>query len=78
MSKAKKPKWTPDEQHAIDVLRALAKDWPASLLLVSAASTLIVCRPEEFDAAMKRGGLNAGGLRYERIHGIPNDGGDPW
>lgn len=66
---------TAEERKAIASLERLAKRWPDSLMLFSAASSLVVVRPEwsrRADQTMTEDDVLA------RIYGIPNDGGDPW
>jgi hypothetical protein len=62
---------TLEELGAIHALERLAKRWPPTLKLFSAASRLIVCPNDDRDQPWP--------LDYELAHieGIPNDGGDP-
>lgn len=70
---------TDEERRAVASLKRLAKKWPKSLTLFSAAGSLIVIR-----TGTERGAGSGSGevlspddvLAY--IDGIPNDGGDPW
>jgi len=72
MTESTEFEWTPEEAKAILQLETLASDWPQSLMLISAAGSLVVV-------------LTADHCEDERIvedravdiHGIPNDGGDP-
>jgi len=72
MTESTEFEWTPEEAKAIRGLEKLAKEWPKSLMLISAAGSLVVV-------------LTADHCEDERIiedravdiHGIPNDGGDP-
>lgn len=63
------------EAQAIAALERVAKRWPRSLQLFSAAGSLLVVRNGwgvGGDARMTDDDVIA------RITGIPNDGGDPW
>jgi hypothetical protein len=69
------PEPTAEEQKAIDSLGRLAKRWPKSLTLFSAAGSLVIVRTDrvrEADSRMAEDDVLA------HIYGIPNDGGDPW
>ena len=63
------PLWTHEELLAIKALQRVARKWPQSLKLFSAAGSLIVIHTEDqmpFSLERTWG-----------ILGIPNDGGDP-
>jgi hypothetical protein len=64
-----------DEMSAILALQRLAKKWPRSLTLFSAAGSLVVL-PTGLDKGPD-GRLSEDDV-LARIDGIPNDGGDPW
>jgi hypothetical protein len=71
---------TPEEQRAINALKRLAKKWPRSLWLYSAAGTLCVMQADENGEHRTGGGASANdGMDpdycLETIN-IPNDGGD--
>ena len=58
---------TPEEAAAIRSLKRLAKKWPESIRIFSAAGTLIVTKANSH-------GIQAA---VAFVEGIPNDGGDP-
>lgn len=69
---------TDEEAKAIQSLRRLAKRWPQSLKLLSAAGSLIIIHTDqEYD---ERHGCEflPQDAPLAHIYGIPNDGGDPW
>lgn len=68
---------TIEEERAIASLRRLAKTWPRTLKLFSAAGSLIVIPNDDtiWDESGER--LREDAV-LETITGIPNDGGDPW
>lgn len=66
---------TPAEARAIRNLHTLASRWPDTLMLFSAAGTLVVVRPDWGGYTPDRRMTDDDVLA--RID-IPNDGGDPW
>lgn len=62
---------TLEELDAVKSLERLAKKWPRSLMLVSAASSLVVVHTDDLSDDFASRVLSS-------ISGIPNDGGDPW
>lgn len=63
---------TQREISVIVSLKRLARRWPDSLQLVSAAGTLVVVRTDDDREREFADRVVA------EIDGIPNDGGDPW
>lgn len=59
------------ERRAIASLERLARKWPHTLTLVSAAGTLLVTKSTDHPGE----GLLAS--RVHAVYGIPNDGGEP-
>lgn len=64
--------FTPTETAAIRRLQRLADGWPDTLMLISAAGSLVVVR-----TADHREDERISESRSVDIHGIANDGGDP-
>jgi hypothetical protein len=65
-----------EEENAIASLRRLAKRWPPTLTLFSAAGSLVVTHTYD-DLGPYEGGEFEKHVKAT-IRGIPNDGGDPW
>jgi hypothetical protein len=70
-------KLTDEEAKAIKSLERLARRWPRSLTLFSAAGSLVVIATDTPARSLADTRMTEADV-LATIDGIPNDGGDPW
>lgn len=68
---------TTEEVKAIRSLERLARKWPQTLTLFSAAGSLIVIKTDTPSRSLADTRMTEADV-LANIYGIPNDGGDPW